>query len=140
MLLVRQRGAAFEWVTTTTTDSGGKRVLRKQVAGTKIITHLHPNTNFTLQHRGQTTHVHTEEIKQIRVHKMLSAFHYMQNSTKKIKNRSTVEPSNDGISPYPACSSIPGEKRKFKDHLAVHSNKKRKLKKTNKQRIKLKIL
>lgn len=38
---------------------------------------------------------------------------------KKNKKRRLVEPSNDAISPFPACSSIPGEKRKFKDHLEV---------------------
>lgn len=103
----------------------------------KIITHLHPNTNFRLQHRGQTTHVHTEEILS-KSECTKCSVHFITCKTaqkKKKKYRSTVEPSNDGISPYPACSSIPGEKRKFKDHLAVHSNKKRKClknKQTNK--------
>lgn len=60
-------------------------------------------------------------MKQIRVDKTLISLHAKLNKKgKQNKKRSTVEPSNDAISPFPACSSIPGEKRKFKDHLEVN--------------------
>lgn len=46
---------------------------------------------------------------------MLNGFYIMQHRTKKKKKKNTVEPSNDGISPFPACSSIPEEEnRQFK--------------------------
>lgn len=55
----------------------------------------------------------------------------MQNRALRQKNkkRRLVEPSNDAISPFPACSSIPGEKGKFKDHLEVKKIKLNKIEK-----------
>lgn len=64
--------------------------------------------------------------------KTLISLHAKQNIKKKQKKRRLVEPSNDAISPFPACSSIPGEKRKFKDHLEVKKIKSKLKNKINK--------
>lgn len=71
------------------------------------------------QHNFLSNAHKTRLIELVSARYMLDALHLMQHGAKK----STAEPSNDAISPFPACSSIPGEKGQFKYYLEVNTNR-----------------
>ena len=99
-------------------DLGWKKwTLSKQVAD-KLNTNL--STNIKTEHGAASVAMCTARtdfdlISRLARTTCFNSLHLMQHRTIK----STVEPSYDGISPLPACSSIPGEKGQFKYHLHV---------------------